>query len=313
MPARRLIHPMSTTTKALIALSLTMLIWAVVPIATRLLVTALDPGHTLVIRYAISTVLFAGVLTLLRGWRIERADWPRLLLAAATGVFGYNVANIYGFATTSASLGSMIIGIEPAVIAVLATLLLGEPLRWSVVAGCVLASSGTLVLVGGEDLLRWAGVEIAQAEAAVPPATDLTGPLLVLLSALSWSLFVVVVKPLLVRYGSARASALYGLVGAPMIMLALLRPATLETVSSLSAGQWGLIGFLAALGTVVSGFLWNYGVRHVSAASAGAFIYSLPVLSVLLAVLLLGETLTPMMIAGGLLVLAGVAVAQLRG
>jgi drug/metabolite transporter (DMT)-like permease len=303
---------MSTTTKALIALSITMLIWAVVPIATRLLVTVLDPGHTLVIRYAISTVLFAVLLTVMRGWRVERADWSRLLLAAATGVLGYNVANIYGFATTSASLGTMIIGIEPAVIAVLATLVLGEPLRWPVITGCALASLGTLVLLGGESMLGWLGLELAPQAGGVAPADDLLGPILVLLSALSWSAYVVVVKPLLVTYGTAKASALNGLIGAPMIMGALLRPPVIDTAAGLSAGQWGLIGFLAVLGTVVSMFLWNYGVRHVSAASAGAFIYSLPVLSVGLAVLLLGETLTPMMIAGGLLILAGVAVAQLR-
>lgn len=304
---------MSTTAKALLALSLTMLIWAVVPIATRLLVTVLDPGHTLVIRYVISSALFAVLLTVLRGWHIERGDWPRFLLAAATGVFGYNVANIYGYATTSASLGSMIIGIEPAVIAVLASLVLGEPLRWPVIAGCALASIGTLVLLAGEDVLGWLGFDIAPVTAAIPPATDLKGPLLVLLAATSWSVFVVVVKPLLVRYGTARASALYGLVGAPMIFAALLRPAAVDTAIALSAAQWSLIGFLAVLGTFVSVFLWNYGVRHVSAASAGAFIYSLPVLSVVAAMLLLGETVTPVMIAGGLLILAGVGVAQLRG
>ncbi len=77
---------MSTTAKALLALSLTMLIWAVVPIATRLLVTVIDPGHMLVIRYAISTVLFAILLTALRGWHIDRSDWPRFLLAAATEI-----------------------------------------------------------------------------------------------------------------------------------------------------------------------------------------------------------------------------------
>lgn len=289
-----------------------MLIWAVVPIVTRLLVTALDPGDTLVIRYVISTVLFAILLTVLRGWHIDRGDWPRFLLAAVTGVFGYNVASIYGYATTSASLGSMIVGVEPAVIAVLATIVLGEPLRWPVIAGCAFASLGTLVLLAGDRMLGGLGFDVAPVVAAIPPATDLKGPLLVLLAAMSWSVFVVVVKPLLVRYGTARTSALYGLVGAPMIFAALLRPATLATALTLTSAQWGLIGFLAVLGTFISVFLWNYGVRHVSAASAGAFIYSLPVLSVTLAVILLGETLTPTMIAGGLLILVGVGVAQLR-
>ena len=97
------------------------------------------------------------------------------------------------------------------------------------------------------------------------------------------------------------------------MIFALATPATLGTAATLSHAQWGGILFLAVLGTVISQFLWNYGVRHVSTASAGAFLYSLPVLSVALAVPLLGETLTPMMIVGGVLILIGVAVAQLKG
>jgi drug/metabolite transporter (DMT)-like permease len=302
---------MSTKAKALLALTLTMLIWAIVPIVTRTLVTKLDPGHTLVIRYAISTVMFAAMLVAMRGWRIERQDWPRFLAASVTGVLVYNVANIYGYETTSASLGSIIIGVEPAMIAVLATIFLGEPLRWPVIAGCALAMAGTLLLLGGEELGAWLGLAAAPATGGVPPATDLKGPLLIVLAAFAWSLFVVIVKPLLVKYGTAKASILNGLIGAPMIF-ALFRPETIDVASGLSLLQWGCILFLAAFGTVISMFFWNYGVRHVSAASAGAFIYSLPVLSVALAVPILGETLTPMMVAGGVLILVGVGIAQFK-
>lgn len=303
---------MSTTAKALIALTVTMLIWAIVPVFTRQLVLAIDPGEVLVIRYAISVVLFVILLTAMRAWRFDRHDWPRFLAAAATGVFGYNVANIYGYETTSASLASIIIGTEPAMIAVLATFMLGEPLRWPVVTGCILAFAGTLLLLAGEDLAAWLGLAAAAVPAGIPPATDLKGPLLILVAALSWSFFVVIVKPLLVKYGTTKASILNGLIGAPMIF-ALTTPATFVTATTLTQAQWGGILFLAVLGTVISQFLWNYGVRHVSTASAGAFLYSLPVLSVALAVPLLGETLTPMMIVGGVLILIGVAVAQIRG
>jgi drug/metabolite transporter (DMT)-like permease len=303
---------MSTTAKAFLALTLTMLIWAVAPIVTRLLVTRINPGDTLVIRYAISVVLFAVLLTVTRNWRFDSADWPRILLAAATGVFGYNVANVFGYETTSASLGVIIIGGEPAMIAVLAALILGEPLRRPVLAGFALAMVGTILLLAGENVGTWTGLRGAPVVLAVPPAADLKGPLLILLSAFCWSLFVVIIKPLLVKYGTIKASALNGVVGTPMIML-LARHQTLEVAASLTNVQWAYILFLAVLGTVASIFLWNYGVRHVSAASAGAFIYALPAASVSLAVPILGESLTPTMLAGGILILTGVGVAQLRG
>lgn len=290
---------MPQRTQALYALTATMLIWGFTPVATRFLARDLPPGDVVVIRYFFCALAFAVLLTVIRGWSCRLADLPRFIGCALTGVAGYNITNIFGFQTTPASLGGLILGTEPAIIAVLAAVLLGEALTLPVVAGLVLASLGTFVLFAGDLAM----------EAAQP--AGIVGPLLVLISAIAWSLYVVLIKPLLIAYGPVRASALVSMIGSPMIML-LGREETLATAAGMTVAQWAVLGFLAVLGTVVSLFLWNFGNRYVTSASAGAFIYAVPLISLVTAVLILGEPLTLPIVIGGVLILGGVAVAQLR-
>jgi drug/metabolite transporter (DMT)-like permease len=56
--------------------------------------------------------------------------------------------------------------------------------------------------------------------------------------------------------------------------------------------------------------LWNYGTKHLSSTAAGTFLYLIPVVAVAAGALMLGEVITVHVVAGGLLMLAGVAAAQ---
>jgi drug/metabolite transporter (DMT)-like permease len=85
---------------------------------------------------------------------------------------------------------------------------------------------------------------------------------------------------------------------------------TLATAVALTPWQWVLMLHLAVIGSIISLQLWSYGMKHIPSAEAAAFIYAVPLISVLAGVLLLGEPVTLGLIVGGSLFLAGVALAQ---
>jgi DME family drug/metabolite transporter len=91
---------------------------------------------------------------------------------------------------------------------------------------------------------------------------------------------------------------------------AVLSPALLFTsFSGLDAGAIGYLLILGVLLTGVSGTLYVAALRWVPATTAGILAYMEPVSGALLAAALLGERLTPAVIAGGLaIVAAGVTV-----
>lgn len=286
--------------RALFALTLTALMWGCTPVAIRSLVQTLAPADIMALRFVICGTVFALQLTLMRGWGFALADLPRFAICGLSGVAGYNIAVNYGFMTTPASLGGLILGSEPLIISVLAALILGERLSLTTLVGLLLAGSGSVVLL------------IGSSGSGSPVSGGLLGPLLILIAATSWAFYAVLIKPLLRKYGAMRATAFTSLIGAvPILMMASQR--TLDLATGMSLWQWGVLLYLSLLGTIISMYLWNYGNKYVSSASAAAFIYAVPLVSVAAGVLLLGERLTLPLIAGGVMILAGVALAQLVG
>lgn len=284
--------------RALLALTLTALIWGAIPVAVRSLVKDLPPADVLVMRFLISGAIFCVVLTVQRGWGIAWRDVPRFVAAGLFGVTAYNVLVNYGLSITPASLAGLILGTEPLCIALFAALILGERIGAFTGVGLALAAVGAAVLMLG-----------AGGAGFTSPGGSL-GPMLVFASGVVWSLYVVLMKPLLATYGPVRASALTSLIGLVPV-LALASPHTWTVALAFTPLQWALLLFQAVLGTVISIFLWNYGCKFVSSASAAAFIYAVPLVAVLTGVVLLHEPLTSGLVAGGAMVLVGVAIAQL--
>ncbi len=287
--------------RALGALTLTVIIWGFTTVVVRTLAVAMPPADVLVIRMTISGLIMAALLTLSRGWAVKAADLPRLIACGLLGVTGYNGLSTFGLQTTPASLGGLILGIEPLFIAIFAAILLRERIGIATALGLLLAALGTafLVLSGGER---------AGASAA---GWTVAGPLMVLAAALVWSLSAVLSKPLLQGYGAARLTLLTSLIGL-VPLLGLANPHTIESARAMTPWLWLLLMHMAVLGSIVSLQLWSYGLKHVPSAQAAAFIYAVPLISVLAGVLVLGEPLTLGLLAGGALTLAGVAIAQWR-
>jgi drug/metabolite transporter (DMT)-like permease len=68
--------------------------------------------------------------------------------------------------------------------------------------------------------------------------------------------------------------------------------------------------YLGGFCSVLSYALWNRAVASVGPARAGAFLHLIPVLATALAILFLGEELRLYQVAGFILILSGVWLAQ---
>jgi drug/metabolite transporter (DMT)-like permease len=283
---------------ALLALLFTTVIWGIGPVFIRTLSVDLGPADHLSIRYAIVAVLYLVGLAFTGGWRIARRDWPRLLIISVIGMVGYNLGSAFGFAHVSAGIGSLIIGTQPLLIALLSAAIAREPLSYSMVTGLVLAFVGTGLLVWN-DL-----VNVGNSSAL------LLGAALVFGSGVAWAIYVVLAKPLIRTYGSYSITAISISIASAIMLAALARPSTLVTVQTMTPRNWLDMGFMVVLSTFIATITWNYGASRIPSAAAGAFIYLVPIIGVFAGAAMLNETITPSMLAGGALIIVGVAIAQ---
>lgn len=287
----------STKSRAIIALILAMLFWGCSSVFMRTLALALSHENSLAVRYLCLTLINVAALGWLGTWRIPRADWPRFLVAGVAGMAGYNWFVNAGFELVPAGVGTLVTMIEPLMIAILAALLLGEKLTRWVLLGVVMAISGAAVLF-------WPDLR-AEAPRAVSPL----GILYLFLCCIGWAIYTIATKPLLDRHDSFTVTAITMLIAAPLMIGAASEPLP-ALFARLDPRQWAEVAYLVLITGLGGTMLWNYGTKHLSSTVAGTFLYLIPVVAVAAGALMLGEAVTIHVLAGGLLMLAGVAAAQ---
>jgi drug/metabolite transporter (DMT)-like permease len=188
-------------------------------------------------------------------------------------------------------LSSVVLAVLTAYLAPVAVALLGPfflPERHSAVALLALVPS-----VGGLALVAFAGGEDVDAR----PLALATG----LGTAITYAGLVIGTKRVAARVSAAGLTfwnyTLSGLVMVPLLL-------TADRVTP-TAGELGYLVLLGVVFTAVTGYLYIWLIRKVTAQAMGILAYLEPVSAALLAWVLLGEALTWQTALGGALVIAG--------
>jgi drug/metabolite transporter (DMT)-like permease len=269
-------------------------LWGLAPVATRAAVGHLAPLPLLVLRLtAASLVLLPWALPVFRRLRLRPAG--RLLAAGALGLVGYNLPVTVGLQWLPAATAGLLLATEPVWVMLLGLAFLGERSGSRAWLGSAVALGGVAVLAGPGALSGAAGYRA------------LAGAGLVLAGTLAFGGYTIVLRPLSRAHGPVAATAASTVVGT-VPYLALAGTVSAPALARLSLPVWGQLAFLAFGSTVAGLLLWNSAILSGGTARVSLLLYLEPAVSVLGAVIFLGERVTPAAIAGGLLVLAGVAV-----
>lgn len=211
--------------------------------------------------------------------RPSRADLRILALQSFTGIFLFNVLLLYGLKYTSATAGGVITSTTPAVIGLLSWLFLGERLRWNTVAGIILAVLGIMAinLLGGG--------------AQGGGAACVLGSLLIFGAVVGEACFTIFGKLLVSRFSPLAIATYVSLLGFLMFLPLAVRDAAQFDFATLPPAAWLPIIYYGVVVTVVAFILWYSGVAAVPASTAAVFTGVLPISTILLSHLLLGERL----------------------
>jgi drug/metabolite transporter (DMT)-like permease len=272
-------------------------LWGLAPVATRAAVGHLSPLPLLLVRLtAASLVLLPWAVPVFRRLRPRTAG--RLVAAGVLGLVGYNLPVTAGLRWLPAATTGLLLATEPVWVLLLSRVFLGERGGGRAWLGSAVALAGVAVLTGPEAGGGGAGGYRA-----------LAGAGLVLAATLSFAAYTIVVRPLAAEFGAVRATAATTVVGSvPYLAAAGMLPAA--GLGHLGPSAWAEIGFLALGSTVAGLVLWNVAVLAADVSRVSLLLYLEPAVSVLGAAVFLGERVTLVMVAGGLLILAGVAVAS---
>lgn len=273
--------------------------FGVMPILTKVIYRdGAEPVGVLAVRFTCAAVLLTLLVALTRpaGQPIRRVGQRTLGALVLLGTVGYAGQSMSYFAAltrASAGLVALLLYLYPALVVGLVALLLRERPR-KITVGCLaVAVIGTGLTLGPVGGGQW------------------TGALLAILAALFYATYIVAGSRVTPRAGPLRSTAVI-MTGAA-VTLVILAAVTRPQLPGTATG-WLALAAVVVICTVVAPWSFFAGLSRVGPADASTISTMEPVVSVALGVMVLGERLAGIQVAGAILVLgAVVALARLGG
>ncbi len=238
--------------------------------------------------------LALGALVLVRREALPgRRDLPGLLACGVLWFALYNIALNEAERRVDAGTAAMLVNVGPLLIALLAGVLLREGFPSTLIAGCVLAFAGVVVI----------GVSTSEGGLALNAGTALC-----LLAALAYAAGVVAQKPLLARSSALTVTWAACTIGA--VVCLPFAPTLAREAGAAGPSTVAWVVYLGALPTAVAFTTWAYALARSTAGRMGALTYLVPPLAVLLGWAVLDEAPPALALLGGVLCLAGAALAR---
>lgn len=269
------------------------LLWGLSIPITKLGLITLPPLTLTALRFIIAVPLM--FVLVVGKQRLPRRELPRLAALGILGIGIGQVAQTFGVAGTSASVGTIISATIPIFVVVFAAMRLRQSVSRLQALGLVAAFAGIAVVASGRG-----------DAASTVTQTTLAGAMLVLLSAVTIAFYYVWSVELSERWGTATVAAWSTLFG----FIALLPWAGWEmwhVPFTVTATGLGAAAYLGVVVTVMGLFMWLAILRTVPARIAAAIQYLQPVVGVAAAAVMFGDDLGLMFALGVGLVLGGLA------
>lgn len=248
------------------------------------------------VRAILASALILVALAVLEGdIKVETSDLRPLAILGVMGVGLTQVNFALGLSYTLASHSALLVTTSPIFATFLATWVEGDRPKATRWYGILLSLLGIWLLVGSG--------------AAVLGPRILLGDTITLVSAILWAGYTVLSKRFLTIYSPLKVTT-YALVFSNVALVPLgIRYVIAQDWRAVSPEAWSALAFSVVLGIVVANILWLKSVIQIGITKTILYQYMVPVVTILVASVLLKEHLTVHQIVGAGIVLAGTALA----
>ncbi|MCL4269807.1 MAG: DMT family transporter [Anaerolineales bacterium] len=275
-------------------------IWGGMYVVSKVVLEVIPPFSLLTIRL-IMGALALGIVIYFRDKRSGQKTiitrelfWTSFLV----GFVGYGISLGFQFVGTklsTASNGALVTSATPAFVLLFAPFLLGEKATPRRIIALVISTLGVLAVIDPRN-------------AELSPSL-FWGNMSLLAAALTWALYSVLVRKVAKSADLLMSSTIMLLGGVPSSIAFAIWEINSQGIGEITLGIVGGLLFLGIISTAVAMFLWNYAFAELPAAVASLTFFAQPVVGTLLGWLFLSEQITPLFLAGGLLIGIGILIA----
>ena len=225
---------------------------------------------------------------------LRRNDWIILCGLGLIGVTAMSAFFHLAILYLPANIAALVFSCNPVFVVLFAAVILKEKITAQKLGAAILSLGGIIILAAART-------------GAISPR----GLLLMIFALLAFAVYTVLFKKAAPRYGALPITALASLTGG-LFLLPLAIGIERWPFAAYTGVDWIGISYLALIGTALAYFLFIYGISRVEAGIGSMTFFLKPFLAALFSWMLLDETITAPILAGGAFILAGMVVALFR-
>ena len=276
----------------------TVCIWGANAIVNKMAASVIEPSAMSFFRW------FAAMLILtpfclpsaIKQWPAIKPNLAKLAFLALLGMVLNQSLGYYAGLTTSASNMALITSLVPLISVFLSVPLLHKSISGLSIVGGVLSLSGLAFMLGKGDPLFFLHQELTQGDGYM------------LIAAVVYASYCVLLKRWKMPVSNWVVIYMQGL-----FAVAMLTPLWLTSEQLMpSQESLPLIAYAAVAASVLAPWMWVKAIDAIGADSSAMFMNLLPVVAVVLAATWLGETVHDYHFMGGIMVISGVIMAQIK-
>jgi drug/metabolite transporter (DMT)-like permease len=273
--------------------------WGASFVANAIALKYIGPIEIASIRFFIAAPLLLIITCIWKGrdaFKFDRRDIVTFIVLALTGVTFQYAIQVSAQNFTSATSASLLINTSVFFIMILGAVFLKEKMTWYRIMGAVIGFVGVALLVTKGSL-------------SLEMNDNALGDLMIIICALLWSIYTIYGKRVSEKYHPIvilNYVFILGAIGlAPFYFLTPHMPIQDVPLTAIAA-----ILFLVVFCSIIAYLIYNIALEKMDTSKIAVYIYFVPLSTIILAALILHETLTMASAAGGLLVLVGMYLAE---
>ncbi len=271
-------------------------IWGVMYVVSKVVLDVIPPFALITTRLLLGGGALWLLLAARGGLRVTRRQFWSVF---GVGSIGYGISLGFQFVGTklsTAANGSLVTSATPAFILLFAWLILRERITLRRLLALVISTLGVIAVIDPRS-------------ARLDPELFL-GNLSLLAAALTWALYSVLIRVVTRQVDVISVSLIAFLGGLPIVIPASAVELSTGGIGAITLGIVGGVLFLGLIATAVAMVMWNNSFALLDASIASLTFFAQPVVGSFLGWLLLKEAITPLFLAGGLLIAVGLLVAS---
>ncbi len=271
-------------------------IWGGMYVVSKVVLDIIPPFSLVTLRLVLGAITLVIVL-LIKGF--PKISYKQVWQILSVGFVGYGISlslQFLGTKLSTAANGSLVTSATPAFVLLFAWMLLKEKITPRRLLALFLATLGVVAVVDPRS-------------AQLNPELFL-GNLFLIGAAITWALYSVLVRKVTQNTDVLLFSLIAFLGGLPVAVPAGAWELSTGGMGTMGPGVVGGVLFLGIICTALAMVLWNTAFAYVDASLASLTFFAQPVVGSLLGWLLLGETITPLFLFGGLLIGLGLVISS---